>query len=277
MKGEGKKKLVKQEEGSLTDLFVEIQDFLQDAYHGFYIAPNRIVPKKERPKWRFKVKRYLKILFEVPSDHPYFSQIVILIHEIYKVLSYGCGVYVFSSDDPFASVGIAQEDLYEEYIKRQIQLPITEETIREMVNGATHCYLSRECLHEMLYSVLNFHIQKLEYRDMVKAYGQKFIESQKKFISSLERYDDRLYEATSLLNEMNDVVFIFQHGSFEAALPYYFQNSHEREQEITLYKVLMLTEIFFSKKEWIEAYEYGLKLNIEPRQKLKDKYKKYKA
>lgn len=146
-----------------------------------------------------------------------------------------------------------------------------------MVNGTTHCYLSRECLHEMLYSVLNFHIQKLEYRDMVKAYGQKFIESQKKFISSLERYDDRLYEATSLLNEMNDVVFIFQHGSFEAALPYYFQNSHEREQEITLYKVLMLTEIFFSKKEWIEAYEYGLKLNIEPRQKLQDKYKKYKV
>lgn len=89
MKGEGKKKSVKQEEGSLTDLFVEIQDFLQDAYHGFYIAPNRIVPKKGRPKWRFKVKRYLKILFEVPSDHPYFSQVVILIHEIYKVLSYG--------------------------------------------------------------------------------------------------------------------------------------------------------------------------------------------
>lgn len=115
VKGEGKKKTVKQEEVSLNDLFVEIQDFLQDAYHGFYIAPNRIVPKKERPKWRYKVKRYLKILFEVSSDHPDFLQVVILIREIYKVLSYGCGVYVFSSDDPFASVGIAQEELYEEY------------------------------------------------------------------------------------------------------------------------------------------------------------------
>lgn len=277
VKGEGKKKTVKQEEVSLNDLFVEIQDFLQDAYHGFYIAPNRIVPKKERPKWRYKVKRYLKILFEVSSDHPDFLQVVILIREIYKVLSYGCGVYVFSSDDPFASVGIAQEELYEEYIKRQMQLPVTEETIREMVTGATHCYLSRECLHEMLYGVLNFHIQKLEYRDMVKAYGQKFIESQKKFIASLERYDDRLYEATSLLNETNDVVFIFHYGSFEKALQYYFKNSYERNQEVTLYKVLMLTEIFFSKKEWIEAYEYGLKLNIEPRQSLQDKYKKYKA
>src|SRR5699024_6932951 len=171
---------------------------------------------------------------------------------------------------------IAQEELYEEYIKRQMQLPVTEETIREMVTGATHCYLCRECLHEMLYGVLNFHIQKLEYRDMVKEYGQKFIESQKKFIASLERYDDRLYEATSLLNETNDVVFIFHYGSFEKALQYYFKNSYERNQEVTLYKVLMLTEIFFSKKEWIEAYEYGLKLNIEPRQSLQDKYKKYK-
>ena len=57
---------------------------------------------------RFKVKRYLKILLDVPSDHPYFSQVVILIREIYKMLSYGCGVYIFTSDDPFASIGMEQ-------------------------------------------------------------------------------------------------------------------------------------------------------------------------
>ena len=275
--GEGKKKATKHEDISLTDLFVEIQDFLQDAYHGYYIAPNRIVPKKERPKWRFKVKRYLKILLDVPSDHPYFSQVVILIREIYKMLSYGCGVYIFTSDDPFASIGMEQEKLYGEYVARQLQLNIDEASIIEMVNGATHCYLSRECLHVMLFSVLDHYIQKQQYRDMVFNYCQRFMTSQRNFIATLKRHDDRLYEAKELLTNMNQLAFIFHNDTFEKALQYYFQNEIIKNPEISLYTLLMVIDIFYSYKEWIEAYEYGVEIkHIQPRQKLMDKYERYK-
>ena len=53
-----------------------------------------------------------------------------------------------------------QEKLYGEYVARQLQLNIDEASIIEMVNGATHCYLSRECLHIMLFGVLDHYIQK---------------------------------------------------------------------------------------------------------------------
>ena len=58
------------------------------------------------------------------------------------MLAYGCGIYIFSSDDPFASVGISQVDLYQQYVSRHMQLEINEEVIRKMVNHAVDCYLS---------------------------------------------------------------------------------------------------------------------------------------
>lgn len=39
----------------------------------------------------------------------------------------------------------------------------------------------------------------------------------------------------------------------------------------------MVIDIFYSYKEWIEAYEYGVEIkHIQPRQKLMDKYERYK-
>ena len=41
-----------------SELELELEEFLSDAYAQNYFAPNRFVPKSERPKWRFKVKRF---------------------------------------------------------------------------------------------------------------------------------------------------------------------------------------------------------------------------
>ena len=42
----------------IDDLEAELEEFLSDAYAQNYFAPNRIIPKSQRPKWRFKVKRF---------------------------------------------------------------------------------------------------------------------------------------------------------------------------------------------------------------------------
>jgi hypothetical protein len=44
----------------IDELEAELGEFLTDAYAQNYLAPNRSVPKSERPKWRFKVKRFFK-------------------------------------------------------------------------------------------------------------------------------------------------------------------------------------------------------------------------
>jgi len=44
----------------IDDLEAELERFLIDAYAQNYYAPNLYVPKSQRPKWRFKAKRFFK-------------------------------------------------------------------------------------------------------------------------------------------------------------------------------------------------------------------------
>jgi hypothetical protein len=44
----------------IDDLEAELEQFLIDVYAQNYFAPNVYVPKSQRPKWRFKAKRFFK-------------------------------------------------------------------------------------------------------------------------------------------------------------------------------------------------------------------------
>ena len=51
------KETVKKENVSLEDLVKEIEYFLSCVDDGYYSTPNKVINKKERSSWRFKVKR----------------------------------------------------------------------------------------------------------------------------------------------------------------------------------------------------------------------------
>lgn len=52
----------------IKELNNEISLFIDYAYKQYYFAPNNYVYKKDRPKWRFKVKDYIKSLQCVPNE-----------------------------------------------------------------------------------------------------------------------------------------------------------------------------------------------------------------
>jgi len=52
----------KSQVADLDDLGDQIEQFLDDAYNQRYFAPNRFVSKRDRPKWRFMVKRFVRDL-----------------------------------------------------------------------------------------------------------------------------------------------------------------------------------------------------------------------
>lgn len=58
----GKIEKVKNAQINIDVLKQEIDLFLSHAYKQYYFAPNNVVHKKERPKWRFKVKAYIQDL-----------------------------------------------------------------------------------------------------------------------------------------------------------------------------------------------------------------------
>lgn len=63
-----------------------------------YFAPNRFIPKKERPKWRFKVKAYIKDLSRIPNEGEDGKFAAQLLEKLYKMLCYGCRYYIFNED-----------------------------------------------------------------------------------------------------------------------------------------------------------------------------------
>jgi hypothetical protein len=92
----------------MDDLEAELEEFLSDAYAQNYFAPNRYVPKSERPKWRFKVKRFFKEINAAVVQPGSIERASDLLEKLYQMLCYACDFILFSAYDPFQSVGIAQ-------------------------------------------------------------------------------------------------------------------------------------------------------------------------
>ena len=44
---------------SFEELEREMEIFFENAYAQNYFAPNRVIPKSQRPKWRFMVKNFI--------------------------------------------------------------------------------------------------------------------------------------------------------------------------------------------------------------------------
>lgn len=69
--GEAPKKPEKKEKRvDAEQLFQEIDLFLERVEDGLYAAPNRIVPKAQRSKWRFAGKHWYEDLPAIPQERP---------------------------------------------------------------------------------------------------------------------------------------------------------------------------------------------------------------
>jgi hypothetical protein len=81
----------------------EIETFIDYVNKDYYLAPNRVVPKKQRSQWRFVVKRFHKDLIVIANqnetDLPAAAE---FLEKLYSLLCHGCGYYIFTSDDPSA-------------------------------------------------------------------------------------------------------------------------------------------------------------------------------
>ena len=85
----------------------EASTFIDYALRQYYFAPNMYVPKRERPKWRFIAKRLYRNIVPCAADPENLEEAADLVEELYSLLCKAYGVYLFSTEDPFPSVGIS--------------------------------------------------------------------------------------------------------------------------------------------------------------------------
>ncbi|MCD8090507.1 MAG: hypothetical protein LUD81_07815 [Clostridiales bacterium] len=282
LKGSDVKKAKKKNQTvDFGELSVEIDTFMEYAYADLYFAPNKIVPRAQRSKWRFTVKGFVKALTAVKEEDESFGAAAEYLFKLYELLCYGCGYYVFSSTDTFRSVGIPQEEFLEMVVSRKLAAEgYTKENLERLIWLGAACLVSSENLNEDLLCVV---------ADKLKTSDSKYIaiEAARALIetgaadelteksSNPQTYDVEYGKNRAALFILHLAVLL---GETESYVAYYFSAYKSRNKEYTLSRALWRIKDFGTDRDWITVYEYAVKkIKVKPAEHLKKEYNELKS
>lgn len=256
----------------------QINIFLENVDNDYYYAPNQIVPKSKRSKWRFEVKNFIKMINKIPADGENGKESAKLLRELYKRLAYGCGYYIFHSEDPFQSIGIRQPDFYDMLVKRTFATGFTDENLRNMLEDATTVFIDRNSLYIELEAIYakSLPTSDLKYKALMLI--TECVQRYEAEIKAEKKDSNRRYFLQCGVEEMCETMLIISLNLCEPedAIKYYWRHVHDSNKEVTLYKILDTITHYGDEKIWISVYEDGLKNGIEPRNSLKNQYQEIK-
>jgi len=153
----GRRKKTEKKPQDLSVMKMEIQTFAENAKAFYYTSPNSVVPKCERSKWRFKVKRWYKDLQSAAANRDNTAQAGALLEQLYDLLCYACDYIIFTTEDPFQSAGIPQAEFFRTIlaVKRRVQDTKTfvQQAISLMMQNSLNHYSLRE---ELMLVALEF-------------------------------------------------------------------------------------------------------------------------
>ncbi|RHP31177.1 hypothetical protein DWZ56_16495 [Lachnotalea sp. AF33-28] len=265
----------------INELKPVIEDFLRNAYAQNYFVPNRVIPKQERPKRRFHVRAYIKELQTVSMEGEGGKTAAELLEKLYLMLCYACCYYIFSTEDPFRSVGIDQSELLDIVLRAKFAYGIDHEMIKSAIMLVTNPGLDRQTLYHSLIAVLVFclktadskeiAIQEAKKRKVELAY-EAAQQAGKKKNYNFSNDDYWRKEEANILVEIVFCLYI-KLGDYDTAIEYFKKNIQESTKEIELYVLLEKLFIFDLNDYFIREYEAGVKKGIKPREKLQKVYK----
>ena len=275
LSGESEKSGAKKEKQSFEELEAQIETFLANAKAGNYYAPNRVIPKSQRPKWRFLVKGYIKELGKTAPESGRYERALELLRDIYALLCQACNYYLFSTEDAFRSVGWRQEELFHLLVSKTFGKGFSKENVAEMTIMACTGGLSREALYYGQQTVLLSELKTSDVKYMAMETIKEEVQKRKEKLPGLGRFDHQRYYLEEEINNFCDLFLMLSLSlaETEQGVKYYFKNSIEPQKEIILYRALEATDILGDDEAWIEIYKYGLLKKIKPRDELTKEYK----
>lgn len=275
-KDTGKKKTINAL--GFEDLEKQITEFIKNAYAQNYFAPNRIIPKNQRPKWRFLVKNFIRELEKIPLESDNYSKSVKLLADLYHLICKACNYYLFSADDPFRSIGWSQPDFFQLLVSRTFAAGYSREAIAKLLVDAVTGGLSRESLYICQELVLLDELKTSDVKYIAIEEAKKIVEEAERELSGLRKYDNRQYYLEEKVNECCAVIFIvsISLAEPEKGMEYYFKHCRKKEKEIMLYCALNLVKWLEEDDLWIKVYEYGIRKKIKPRSSLQSEYREKK-
>jgi hypothetical protein len=272
----------------IEELAEEIGEFLAFAGRQYYIAPNRFVPKKERPKWRFLVKRFVRQLTEAAGDEDALPQAADLLARLYQLLCLASGQWVFNTDDPFRSVGIEQADFLRQVLTlARARLP-PDDYVPHALELVTESELDRSTVSTELISVLVEQLPTPALKEMaIAAATRKIAETDREQAAARREARTRKrkaptfgsrssdYSARERINRLAETGFRchLALGETDAAIRYFERHLREPDPEVKLYVLLSRLHELRLKKQWLAAYEEAVKKGVRPREGVRKAYR----
>lgn len=272
----GKAKKQKAEVANISDLKEQIDLFIEHAYKQYYFAPNNVIHKNERPKWRFKVKAFIKDLQTIPYEGEDGEIATRLLLDLYIMLCYGTGYYIFNTDDPFSSVGIEQEELLVIILKRILSGGVSEKSVYAAIKATVDIRIGSFCIYTLKDCLITPDAKAIaieQSKKIFKEYSVAVTQSRDSVVSYVRK--DRLNALAKLTALLH-----LDLCENDEAVNYFNENYKEYDPEVSLYIFLNILERYGLADLWVKVYEKAVSKKIKPRDSLKNEYeyiKQHKA
>jgi len=259
----------------------DVKQFMEDAYAQYYYTPNSVVPKKDRPKWRFLVKRFYRDLINASTIDQQLPQAAELLKELYILLCYSCAYILFSAYDPFQSVGIPQVELFRQVLKLNIRIQTKPDFIHHSLTLILDQPLNRYTLRKgLMVEFLDFlKIPDLKEATVAKC-GQFIRETKtappkaKEKAASSYGFSNEHYKKEERLQNLALMGFLcyVSLGEYDHAIAFFRENHTRDSEEVTLF--ILLGELFELQLPdyWLREFEADVRRGIVPREKLQQVY-----
>lgn len=265
----------------INSLKEEIEEFIANAYQQNYFAPNRVIPKKERPKWRFKVKAYVKDLQSVPAEGPEGLLAAELLGKLYTMVAYSCSYYLFSTEDPFRSVGIGQSEFLEIALTKRFAHGLDREAVKAGFNLTMAEGMDRETLEDELFHTLIMTLKTPDAKEMALEEtikqkeeldaGWRAASGGKKRSYGYSSAEFGYKEKGNHLVELALLLYLAL-CDYDEGIAYFKKNYQGEGREILLYVLLRYLYFGDLKEYWVREYEEAVKKKIKPRESLQKVY-----
>jgi len=257
----------------------EIQEFLSNVEEGYYYAPNRVIPKAQRSKWRFVVRNYIKQLNAVSDELDDYGTATDDLVDLYKMLCRGCEYYEFNTDDTFASIQMPQPEVFRIVLDHLIAYGFDEDNVKDMAELSCLQGVSRDNListqMEMFYQALPGKEEQKTAENVLLTLIQETKEKIGPDTLSFFAQDnfDRRQEVECYA-ELYLWLSLAIGEDIDRGITGYFEMTTEKNKEIALYIAMMdLPDDLKTPENRIRIYDYAVNtLKVKPREALQTLY-----
>lgn len=268
---------------SLGEIEVSVNQFLEHARAQYYLSSNRVIPKKERPKWRFKVKKWYKGLIDTKRPDKDLVKQAEILSNLYELICESCGYQYFTAYDSFESIGISQIDFYQSVIGLLQEASGKLETVEKSINLIINNHLNRYTLYSSLmiellktFSTSDLKIKGIELtKEAIKK--NNFVPKTKDKFGNIG-YSTENYKKEEKNNNLAEFGYMLYASLYEVkeGVQFFNEHYHRRREEVKLYVLISILFREKQKQEIILEIEKAIENGITPRESLLNLLKEIK-